>query len=339
MLNHSLFGFWQGNQKYWIKIWGLVFIFFVFFRSHIILASLLTNFGGLILNSTHSLDNSLISRNTNRGEALMLASTTLNPEVSSAWRIYGYFLVLNGKEFEATEAWKQSELMPYESAYRSEAALKEGSFHEASLWLERGIQIAPEYGDWFYYQALLLLEDSLFDKALASFEKSLNKPGLTISSSDSYFQMGRLQLHMPQPELNNALSHLSVAISIGEFSKESYEIDAHFERGEVLRKLNQPELALREYDWVIDKQPSNYWSHVALGMLYWRLRDYSQAEQMLLTAVSLRPDINRAYEKLADIYIEQGNIREAINTYNDILLLDPQNQYAKDQIQLLLPMK
>lgn len=306
------------------------------FRLTLVLASAVFNAGNITLNFAHISEPPLNQESFSLAKTFIGRAVQLSPASPYIWRSYGYANLMNGEVTEAIKAWRQSNLMPYEMAFYCERTFENQQFNETLSWIDYGIQVAPEYGDWFYYWGLVLKESNEADQALSTLLQSLKWPLLTLSKSDIYFQIGLLHQQTDTPDLEQSLDALNKAIEIADFSRSQYEINAHFERGEILRRLGDGDQAISEYEWVLDNQPSDYWSHIALGTLYWHIKsDFVESEQFFLRAISLRPDVKRAYERLGQLYAEHGHIVNAIEVYQKILLIDPNNQFAIDQIQTL----
>lgn len=64
-------------------------------------------------------------------------------------------------------------------------------------------------------------------------------------------------------------------------------------------------------------------------------KQYDEAIELLLLSLKLKPDFDRAYQFLADVYVGKGNKAEAQRYYNQALALNPNNQAAKNGLQQL----
>jgi tetratricopeptide (TPR) repeat protein len=78
-------------------------------------------------------------------------------------------------------------------------------------------------------------------------------------------------------------------------------------------------------------------AHLYLGIAYTGLKNWQTAEEHLHKAIELDSRLSAAYMKLADLYVELGDItsaerdyyyREAIETYNKLIIVDPKNSDA-----------
>ena len=83
--------------------------------------------------------------------------------------------------------------------------------------------------------------------------------------------------------------------------------------------------SIRWYRGVLDIDPDLAPAHAGMGAALFRLGDYEQAVESLARAVSLRPDALpiSAFHLLADALHRQRRHEEAIETYRDVLKIDP----------------
>ena len=111
------------------------------------------------------------------------------------------------------------------------------------------------------------------------------------------------------------------------------QVQTHYARGEVLRKLDRKREAMKEYEWVIAHRPSDYWAHVHLGSLTWELNgDAARTETLFLLAMDIDNGNKWAYRGLGLVYQETGRREEAVEAYRQVLVLDPTDVVANEQL-------
>ncbi len=64
-------------------------------------------------------------------------------------------------------------------------------------------------------------------------------------------------------------------------------------------------------------------------------QQYDEAIELLQQSLRLKPDFDRAYQFLGDVYVGKGNRVEAERYYNQALALNPNNQAARNALQKL----
>ncbi len=257
------------NPRAYHRIHFSVFVLAVIFISRLTLvyASLLFNIGNVSLNwsrrekSPHEQSPTLVT-------AFFQQATQLNSTSQNGWRSLGYAYLMNGKITETIDAWENAKMMPTELAFYSQKSYEAQEYSETLRWTNLGVAISPEYGDWFFYQGLVLEENQEIEKAIESLALAIDQPLLTLSISDIYFRMGLLYQAKNPPDFELSLEAINKGIELSDFSKPQYEINSYFERGEILRRQGNGAQAIADYEWVLRNQPSHYWSHIALGILY-----------------------------------------------------------------------
>lgn len=325
------------NQRVYHRIRFFVFILTVIFISRLTLvyASLLFNIGNVSLNWSYR-EKSPYEQSLTLAAALFQRATQVNSTSQNGWRSLGYAYLMNGKISETVDAWGNSKMMPMELAFYSQKSYEAQEYSETLRWTDLGITISPKYGDWFFYQGLVLEENQEIEKAIESLALSIDQPLLTLSISDIYFRMGLLYQAKNPPDFELSFEAINKGIELSDFSKPQYELNSYFERGEILRRQGNGAQAIADYEWVLRNQPSHYWSHIALGTLYWETKsNFIESEQMFLDAVALQPRMKRAYEKLGQLYKEQNLTTKAIEIYEKLLQQYPNDQFAIEQIQIL----
>ena len=109
--------------------------------------------------------------------------------------------------------------------------------------------------------------------------------------------------------------------------------------GRLYMNLNQPELAIPFFQKVIALNPDAVEAHVRLGWLYTALKRYDKAEAELHAAIEKMPKLTLAYHGLAEIYIKQGHIQQAIAVYRHIITIAPGDSDAQQTLQNLEQLK
>ena len=101
--------------------------------------------------------------------------------------------------------------------------------------------------------------------------------------------------------------------------------------GGVLLNLNQPEEALRHNRHAVLTRPNDALANSQLGMAYFQLRDMEMAERHLQKAVDIDPaHFSHPQLLLAQIHIERGQRRAAVEDLEDFLKRHPDSPLAAD---------
>jgi tetratricopeptide (TPR) repeat protein len=94
-------------------------------------------------------------------------------------------------------------------------------------------------------------------------------------------------------------------LRVGDFSQ------AHFSLGNVYLKEGKLDLALAEFNSVLEMNPGYNRAHLNRGMVFFRGGDLEQAEKEFLAELELNPNEAKAYNNLSAVYLQQGLHQEA----------------------------
>ena len=76
-----------------------------------------------------------------------------------------------------------------------------------------------------------------------------------------------------------------------------------------------PSLMIQMISHILVNRPDDYEGWVYYGGLLAKSRRYDDAADALVTAVKLRPDISKGWEKLGDVYTILGDSERATEAY------------------------
>ena len=115
--------------------------------------------------------------------------------------------------------------------------------------------------------------------------------------------------------------------------RKAVEIDdglpgVHVTLGLLQAKLGKNQLALREFQRVLDLNPHDADSLIGIASVYEQMNQVSEAEANLKRAISLRPDYWDGYRALGEFYARQKRIQDSILQYRRIIELTPDNPEA-----------
>ncbi len=98
--------------------------------------------------------------------------------------------------------------------------------------------------------------------------------------------------------------------------------------------------ALNVYNQILHKQPTHQPALFNAGNAYYRLHEYTQAEQTYKQAAEQPGDYSQhALYNLGNTYYKAGNTDKAIESYKKAILANPQDKEAIHNLQLLIQEK
>lgn len=237
----------------------------------------------------------------------------------------------------AVSAWEQLAESSTEINAWARRAERDRDWASARDWYWLQAQIEPENGDNWYKLAEIVTRLGDEDTARDYYRTALSTGNLSAwGQSNIMTRLGELAKRTGQGEWQEAIDWFDQALRQDDFKPERDRVQARMGRAEAYDNLQQPEKALADYRWVADRQPRNYWARVHSGRLVWSLdKDATAAEIFLREAIEIDEGSKWAYRNLALVYAQSGQTDQAISLFKRVLALDPGDQLAKNQLQLL----
>ena len=109
--------------------------------------------------------------------------------------------------------------------------------------------------------------------------------------------------------------------------------------GRLYMNLHKPQRAIPFFKKVLELNPDAVEAHVRLGWLYTQLKAFDKAESHLQIAIKQMPQLSLAYHGLAEIYTQQGHIQKAIEVYQQITKIEPNDKEARKALHTLEHLK
>ena len=103
--------------------------------------------------------------------------------------------------------------------------------------------------------------------------------------------------------------------------------------------LNVPQRAIPLFQKVLELNPDIVEAHIRLGWLYTQLKTFDKAETHLQSAIEKMPQLSLAYHGLAEIYTQQGQLQKAIDVYQYIIKIEPDDSDARKALNNLERLK
>lgn len=144
-------------------------------------------------------------------------------------------------------------------------------------------------------------------------------------------------LRMKLAELHVAHKHFSAAIATYQalIQLKPKFAPGYDKLGRLYMNLNMPARAIPLFHKVLELSPETIEAHIRLGWLYTSQKAFSKAEAHLQKAIEKMPKLTLAYHGLAEIYTQQGHIDKAINVYQHIIQIEPDDKDAHTALQNL----
>jgi tetratricopeptide (TPR) repeat protein len=200
------------------------------------------------------------------------------------------------------------------------------------------VKIEPDNGDHWYRLAQVSHQSGRNDEAIERYLIALNSPTrVDIGRSTILMRLAEIAKRAEPLDWTEVRLLYDRALDQGEFTEEREEFQARMGRAEASDNLRHFNAALEDYRWVADHQPRNYWANLHTGRLIWQIeQDGTLAERHLRQAIERDPSEKWGYRVLAQVLAQTGQEERAIELYQTILTLDPNDAAAQERLQQLI---
>lgn len=164
----------------------------------------------------------------------------------------------------------------------------------------------------------------LFNQMKDYYDKTYAIEGLLAEDpSNAELRLKLAEIHLTQKNISAAMTAYQALIRLNpEF------VDGYDKLGRLYMNLNLPQRAIPLFHKVLQLKPNTVEAHIRLGWLYTSQKTFDKAESHLKMAIQKMPKLTLAYHGLAEIYTQQGRINKAVQTYQHITKIDPNDKDA-----------
>jgi len=204
-------------------------------------------------------------------------------------------------------------------------SLRKNDFPEARKYLEQTLKLRPNYPEAWNNLGMMAAQEGHSDEAIKNFQQSLRlRPGYAIA----LVNLGNI--YRRQGAYDKAQEALAHAL---ELQPDDPEIN--YSLGMLSAQQNQMERAAGYLQKAISLRPDYPEALNNLGVLHVRQHEYAKAEEQFKTCIQLVPSFDQSYLNLARLYTLQNERERARAVLDELLHLQPQNQAAKQAMQVL----
>ena len=176
----------------------------------------------------------------------------------------------------------------------------------------------------------LALQDGDLTGALEAYQTAL-----AIKPNTSQIQFQIAKLYFQQGKYEKARDAFAATVTL-----DPKNMDARNSLGYIYEQLNNYEAAAQVYENTLKVEPNNLYALNHLGLAYKQLGRLDDAERVLRKAVGIDPKSARPASKnlrnyLALIYLEKGDIGEAIAEFRESIRLFPKDVWSRQNLASL----
>lgn len=165
-----------------------------------------------------------------------------------------------------------------------------------------------------------------YDKAIESYEKALEiNPKSTLANYEialSYFSKG---------DYKEAITHSDIVLK----QDEDLLLQAYMTKGSALDMLGKTKESIKLFKTAIKKTDGHYLLYYNLGLNYFKVNDFENAEENVISAIELNPNHSSSHLMLANIHNQKGNSVQTLLSSHYFLFLEPNSQRSIDAYSML----
>jgi len=175
-------------------------------------------------------------------------------------------------------------------------------------------------------QGVNLYDNGKYDEAIEKFEAALKiDPKSDLANYEIalvYFALGKY---------DRCVEHCDKALG----PKSVVEDQAYMLKGNALDMAGKPQEAIKVYQKSIKNNPDNNLTHYNLGLTYYKVNDFENAEKSLQNALQLKNTHAGSHLVLGYLMIDKGERLKSILALFNFLLLEPKGKRAEDAYRRL----
>lgn len=202
---------------------------------------------------------------------------------------------------------------------------QKGQADEAIPYLQKTVEIRPQFAGGHYNLGCLLFYKGQLDAAMDEFHKTLqDDPRHALA----WFKLGaalaqKRQLDAAAPNLEKALEIYPACV------------DARRSLAAVRFQQGRFDDAIVQFEQTIDQQPNNPNDYVYLGNAFLQKGKLDEALATFQKALTLKPDA-LTYNNVGNVLLQKGHGREAIANFRKALELQPHYLLAENNLAFVL---
>lgn len=137
---------------------------------------------------------------------------------------------------------------------------------------------------------------------------------------DALLKLAELYLYVRKYQ--ESIDHINRALKIDQYNAKGY-----FMKGMNYKEIGDTTLAISSMETAVEQDPEYYAAYIQLGILH-AAKKNPLAESYYNNALKISPRSTEAMYNKGKFYQDMGNWNAAIQTYNDLLKIDPNFKYA-----------
>lgn len=166
-----------------------------------------------------------------------------------------------------------------------------------------------------------------FDQAIETYKRALKiEPNSTLVHYELALSYSEIGNH------KNAIKHCNFVIK----QKQDHLIHAYVVKGSSLDDLGKSKKAIKVYKEGIETEGDHYLLYYNLGLTYFRLQDFKNAEPAILSAINNNYNHPSSHLMMAKLYHLKEKPVQSLLSSHFFLLLEPNSRRSKEAYAMLM---
>ncbi len=170
---------------------------------------------------------------------------------------------------------------------------------------------SPNEQNWPFVIGNIYENNKEYEKALEYYGESNARE----VSSVIYYRMAICHSYLGEHEAS--LADINNALNM-----DSTDVDYMSLKANIFYEMGEPELAIREWDKVLEKYPDNYWGYYRRGWFKELTNQNDGAVDDLSMSIVLEPSYSYSYVSRGDVYLKQGKRELAEADFRKVIELE-----------------
>lgn len=243
-----------------------------------------------------------------------------------------------GNITSAMQVWRKEDLKQYALDVAT-LELAVAPADEAKVWEMELRALVNQPIEWFKF-GVALEQRGEYERATEAYLRTINhevSDGVATnlpSQSEVYYRLAGVYRRQ-QNQLQATISAYSNAVLAGDFRNAWHQLDA-YQQLAILLLSSDAEQAVQSASRAVELMPGNAMSHSILGLaLFAAYGDLAQAEQEVQAGIRLDPNNVWPRMHLGQLYYRAKQYEQAESVYRTTATLHPQFQEAKDMADFI----
>ena len=204
-------------------------------------------------------------------------------------------------------------------------SLRSNDPQQAREYLERTLKLRPEYPQAWNNLGMIAAQQGATAEAIADFERAIE-----LQSNYAVAMLNLGNVYRREHAWDRAEQYLKQAVAL-----EPDDAEANFSLGMFYAQQQDETRAEQYLRRAVELRPGYAEAINNLGVLLAREQKLDEAEQEFTAAIKVAPGFDQSYLNLARLYAAQNNKTRAREVLGELLRLQPQNNAARQALEML----